>query len=76
MFTHFGPEPLDELLSRSDVSDHRSLFCAEYEHCLDAALESGWVSWTCARCARFRALRLHDVAPPHALAARSAWAAH
>jgi hypothetical protein len=76
MFTHVGPEPLTELLSRRDVSDHRSLFCAEYERCLDAALDNGWVSWTCARCVRFRALRLHDVAAPPAVALRPAWTAH
>lgn len=64
MFTHLGPEPLRGLLSRLEVTANRSLFCSEYERCLDAALGNGWVSWTCARCVRFRALRRHEAATP------------
>lgn len=62
MFTHLGPEPLEGLLSRREVADHRYLFCSDYERCLDAALENAWVSWSCARCVRFTALRQHEAA--------------
>jgi hypothetical protein len=62
VFTHLGPEPLQGLLSRRDVTENRCLFCSEYERCLDAALKNAWVSWTCSRCVRFMALRHHEAA--------------
>jgi hypothetical protein len=57
VFARDGPEPLQALLKRRQVPRHRNLFCAEYERCLQEALERRWVSWTCAHCARFEPLR-------------------
>ena len=30
--------------------DHRNLFCAHSDDCLNLAVERGWEGWTCARC--------------------------
>ena len=60
MFAHVGPEPLQNLLSRRKVPRNRNLFCPRYEACLDEAMARGWVSFTCARCARFEVLRRHE----------------
>jgi hypothetical protein len=60
VFAQVGPEPLKELLSRRHVTKNRNLFCSRYERCLNEALRNGWVSWTCAHCVRFTALRQHE----------------
>lgn len=62
MFAQVGPEPLKKLLSRRRVAKNRHLFCSNYERCLNVALKSAWVSWTCAHCDRFTALRQYEAA--------------
>ena len=57
MLAHLGPEPLKRLLTKRQVADNRELFCDRYEQCLEEALDERWVSWTCAHCRRFMALR-------------------
>ncbi len=39
-----------ELLDERSVLRHRSLFCAEYDDCLDVAAEACWTSWSCEKC--------------------------
>lgn len=41
------------LVKHEEVAKHRSLWCAEYDACLDEVLRCGWASWTCRRCERF-----------------------
>jgi hypothetical protein len=47
-----GPNPtaLPSLVSEEDVGEQRSLFCTEYDDCLDLAIRQRWSSWTCMRC--------------------------
>jgi hypothetical protein len=44
------PTALRTVIAEAAVQDHRSLFCRRYDDCLDHAIVSGWVSWTCAAC--------------------------
>lgn len=41
-----------------DIDQCRNLFCDRYDGCLDEAVSSGWVSWTCSGCVLF-AVRGH-----------------
>ncbi len=52
-----NPTALPSLVKHEDVEKHRSLSCAEYDGCLDAALEHSWRSWSCIRCKLFRFAR-------------------
>lgn len=49
---NFAPNPteLPQPVVLETVARRRSLFCTEYDACLDAAAERGWTSWTCERC--------------------------
>ena len=49
-----GPAALRTLVEGSEVSNHRSLECPEYDTCLDGAVRSGWRGWTCQHCPFFR----------------------
>ncbi len=47
------------------IEEHRNLFCAQYDGCLDEAVKQGWNGWTCAQCNLFAvapAPRLADYA--------------
>jgi hypothetical protein len=35
------------------VAQHRSLFCTQYDDCLDHALSSGWRSFSCEQCSLY-----------------------
>ncbi len=48
-----NPTALHSLVKEEDVTKHRSLSCAEYDECLDAALRRCWKSWSCGRCHLF-----------------------
>ena len=48
-----SPRGLSVLLREEVVDENRSLFCAHYDECLDAALRERWRSWTCAQCPLF-----------------------
>lgn len=50
-----GPDPLRRELAEQHVYEHRSLFCARYDACLDEAVRREWPSWTCAHCPCFEA---------------------
>lgn len=39
-----------KLLDEEAVYRHRSLFCPEYDGCLEVAVSGGWTSWSCERC--------------------------
>lgn len=45
-----NPTRRAELLDEGSVLRHRSLFCSEYDDCLDEAAEARWASWTCEKC--------------------------
>ncbi|HET9594542.1 MAG TPA: hypothetical protein VFP65_03125 [Anaeromyxobacteraceae bacterium] len=49
-----GPMALPAVIAETAVQDHRSLFCPSYDGCLDHAVVSGWVSWSCAGCPAHR----------------------
>lgn len=38
---------------KAGVENHRNLFCAHYDDCLDEAVKRGWNSFTCVRCPLF-----------------------
>lgn len=46
-----NPMPLPNLLEAEAVSHHRSLFCPEYDDCLELAAGGRWVSFSCEHCA-------------------------
>ena len=54
-----GPNPAEllSLVKPGEVEQHRSLFCAVYDECLDLATRRGWRSWTCQYCDLFRCTR-------------------
>ncbi len=52
-----NPTALSTLVKPEDVERHRSLSCAEYDGCLDAASRRPWRSWTCGRCKLFALAR-------------------
>jgi hypothetical protein len=39
---------------KAGVENHRNLFCAHYDDCLDEAVKRGWNSFTCVRCSLFQ----------------------
>ena len=45
-----NPTRRTELLEPEAVSHHRSLYCAEYDDCLEVAASAGWPSWSCEKC--------------------------
>jgi hypothetical protein len=47
-----SPKPTmrTRLLDASIVSNHRNLFCSEYDDCLEIAVSGGWRSWSCVQC--------------------------
>ncbi len=50
----FGPVELTALIKpESHVEQQRHLFCGSYDACLEEAVEKGWTSWSCVRCAMF-----------------------
>jgi ribosomal protein L37AE/L43A len=48
-----NPTALRSLVKEEEVEKHRSLSCAAYDDCLEAALRSSWRSWSCDRCQLF-----------------------
>ncbi len=52
-----NPTALRRLVTEEEVDDHRSVCCARYDDCLDAALQHRWKSWSCGLCALFRLAR-------------------
>jgi len=59
------------LLDEVAVGDHRSLFCPEYDACLDIAVSGRWTSWSCEHCslaARTTTSLVLRMAPAAALA--------
>ena len=48
-----NPTALRALVKEEEVGEHRSVLCAGYDDCLDAALHNSWRSWTCSRCELF-----------------------
>jgi hypothetical protein len=61
---HPNPTQLLKPVDAETVAQHRSLFCTQYDDCLDHALSSAWRSWSCERCALY-ALR-HRMAAQYA----------
>ncbi len=49
-----NPTELPSLVKPGEVEQHRSLFCAAYDQCLDVANRRGWRSWTCRCCKLFQ----------------------
>ncbi len=61
-----NPTALSSLVKPEDVERHRSLSCAAYDGCLDAASRLPWRSWTCGRCKLFAlSRRMHDLETAH-----------
>jgi hypothetical protein len=52
-----NPTSLPAVVKHEEVEKHRSLSCAEYDGCLDAASRRSWRSWSCERCKLFRFAR-------------------
>ncbi len=48
-----NPTRLVSLIEHEDVEKHRSVCCAGYGDCLDAASRRHWKSWTCKSCELF-----------------------
>ena len=54
MTSLLGPVELTALIKpESEVEAQRHLFCGSYDACLEQAVDKGWTSWSCARCAMF-----------------------
>lgn len=50
-----SPKSLLKILEPEAVSQHRSLYCPEYDDCLQLAASAGWRSWSCESCPLARA---------------------
>ena len=48
--TNPSPTELIRLVDPEAVAQHRSLFCTQYDDCLEHAAACGWQSWSCERC--------------------------
>jgi len=59
-----NPTRRTALVTLDAVGRHRSLFCRDYDDCLEAAARQGWTSWSCERCAMFVVLRPSEAAAP------------
>ncbi len=35
------------------VEEHRNLYCAHYDRCLNEAVRAGWPGWSCTHCTLF-----------------------
>lgn len=44
------PVPCNRSLGHHEVAAHRSLWCADYDSCLEHAAERLWAAWSCSRC--------------------------
>ena len=47
------PTPCSRALGHHEVAGHRSLWCTDYDACLEHAAERLWSSWSRSRCAWF-----------------------
>ena len=47
-----SPTSLRSLLEPEAVSEHRSIYCPEYDDCLALAARAGWRSFSCEHCPR------------------------
>lgn len=52
-----SPKSRLSLLEPEAVSEHRSVYCPEYDDCLEIAVRAGWRSWSCESCPRAREVR-------------------
>jgi hypothetical protein len=50
VFTHPNPTELRKLVDPEAVARRRSLFCTQYDDCLDRATAGAWRSWSCEQC--------------------------
>ncbi len=50
------PTEFRRLLDLQAVEQHRDVFCAGYDDCLDEALDRRWANWSCEACRLFRPL--------------------
>jgi hypothetical protein len=50
MIASANPTMRTKLLEPNAVCHHRSLFCPEYDDCLEIAVSGGWPSWSCEHC--------------------------
>jgi hypothetical protein len=71
-----SPTMRRELLTDAAVSRHRSLFCPEYDDCLEVAVNAGWTSWSCERCPLAKVVAMRAVRAAAAPALPEADAAH
>ncbi len=51
------PTRLTKILDPELVLRHRSLFCPEYDACLELAAEGGWASFSCEHCPMAKTMR-------------------
>ena len=49
-----GPRQLAGKREADEMGLLRSLWCPEYDRCLELALRRGWPSWSCEACTCFR----------------------
>jgi hypothetical protein len=61
-----NPTELEKLVDPETVAEHRSLFCAHYDDCLEHAVNCAWYSWSCEQCLLYT-LR-HEMAAQYARA--------
>jgi hypothetical protein len=52
-----SPKSRLTLLEPEVVSEHRSVYCPDYDDCLEIAVRAGWRSWSCESCPRAREVR-------------------
>lgn len=44
------PTPCSRALGHHEIDAHRSIWCADYDACLEHAAERLWAAWSCSRC--------------------------
>lgn len=44
------PTPCSRALGHHEIDAHRSLWCGDYDACLEHAAERLWAAWSCSRC--------------------------
>ena len=66
-----NPSELQSLVGYKEVDSRRSLYCPDYDRCLETACRGGWASWTCENCRLFSLARDHRAADAlHGVVAR------
>lgn len=53
-----SPTSRPQLLEPEAVSQHRNVYCPEYDDCLEVAAKAGWRSFSCEHCPLARVGRM------------------